>query len=119
MCHAGFGPHLLGHWVRETGTFTLQEAVRRLTSHPAQLYRIPQRGRIEPGYWADLLLFDPKTIGISEARLVNDFPGDTARLVRDGTGIHSVWVNGQCAFDGKQYNPGGERSGHVLDSFSA
>jgi N-acyl-D-aspartate/D-glutamate deacylase len=46
LCDAGFGLHLLGHWVRDTGTFALAEAVRRLTSHPADLYRIPARGRI-------------------------------------------------------------------------
>ena len=45
FCDAGFGLHFLAHWVRETGTFTLEEGVRRLTSDPARKYRIPQRGR--------------------------------------------------------------------------
>src|SRR6185369_13758859 len=63
MCDAGFGLHFLRHWVRETNTFTLEEGVRKLTSDPAAKYRIPDRGRIVPGACADLLLFDPSTVG--------------------------------------------------------
>jgi adenine deaminase len=61
FCDAGFGLHFLAHWVRETGTFTLEEGVRRLTSDPARKYRIPGRGLIAPGSRADLVLFDPAT----------------------------------------------------------
>src|ERR1051326_6083515 len=60
FCDAGFGLHLLGHWVREQRAFTLEEGVRRLTSDPARKYRIPARGTIAAGQWADLLLFDPR-----------------------------------------------------------
>ena len=63
LCDAGFGLYLLGHWVRERGTFDLPEGVRRLTSHQAGLYGIPDRGRIAVGANADLLLFDPATVG--------------------------------------------------------
>src|SRR5690242_9654052 len=75
FCDAGFGLHFLSHWVRETGTFTLQEGVRRLTSDPARKYRIPQRGRIAAGWHADLLMFEPAKVGISSLRRVNDLPG--------------------------------------------
>ncbi|MFP5407343.1 MAG: amidohydrolase family protein, partial [Gammaproteobacteria bacterium] len=51
---AGFGLHLLGHWVRERGVLELPEAVRKLTSEPAELFGIRHRGRIVPGAWADL-----------------------------------------------------------------
>ena len=66
LCDAGFGLYFLGHWVRERGAFDIAEGVRRLTSHQAGLYGIPDRGRIEVGACADLLLFDPATVGISK-----------------------------------------------------
>jgi len=119
LCDAGFGLHLLGHWVRETGTFTLAEAVRRLTSHPARLYRIPDRGLIAPGAWADLLLFDPATVGVGRLRAVADLPGGGARMVRDGLGVHGVWVNGTMTFDGRQYVSHERGPGRVLDRFDA
>jgi N-acyl-D-amino-acid deacylase len=119
LCDAGFGLHLLGHWARDTGTFTLQEAVRRLTSHPAQAYRIPGRGRIERGAPADLLLFDPATVGISPLRAVDDLPAGGRRLVRDPVGVHGVWVNGVRTFDGHAIVPHvlGRGPGTVLDRF--
>src|SRR6185437_1845662 len=74
LCDAGFGLYLLGHWVRERGAFDIVEGVRRLTSHQAGLYGIPDRGRIAVGAHADLLLFDPTTVHISAPRRVNDLP---------------------------------------------
>jgi N-acyl-D-aspartate/D-glutamate deacylase len=94
FCDAGYGLHFLAHWVRETGTFTLQEAVRRLTSDPARKYRIPDRGEIAPGFHADLMLFDPRTVGISGLRKANDLPANGTRMIRDPVGVHGVWVNG-------------------------
>jgi N-acyl-D-aspartate/D-glutamate deacylase len=121
LCDAGFGLHLLGHWVRETGTFELPEAVRRLTSHPAQAFRIPGRGRIVRGGPADLLLFDPTRVGLQPLRAVHDLPGGGRRLVRDPIGVHGVWVNGTRTFDGRTivaHSPG-HGPGEVLDRFDA
>jgi N-acyl-D-aspartate/D-glutamate deacylase len=117
LCDAGFGLHLLGHWVRDTGTFPLSEAVRRLTSHPADLYRIPARGRIVPGAWADLLLFDPARVGIGPLRAALDLPGGRRRMIRNGLGVHGVWVNGTMTFDGRDYVGPTPGPGHVLDRF--
>jgi N-acyl-D-aspartate/D-glutamate deacylase len=121
LCDAGFGLHLLGHWARETGTFTLQEAVRRLTSHPADAYRIPGRGRIVAGAAADLLLFDPTTVGISRLRAAHDLPGGARRLVRDPVGVHGTGVNGTRTFDGTSIlgHAAGRGPGAVLDRFDA
>jgi N-acyl-D-amino-acid deacylase len=91
---AGFGLHLLGHWVRERGALTLAEAVRRLTSAPAQLFGIRGRGVLEPGYAADLMLFDPKTVGRGPKQRVFDLPGGHPRLTTPAVGVHGVWVNG-------------------------
>jgi N-acyl-D-aspartate/D-glutamate deacylase len=103
FCDAGFGLHFLAHWVRELGAFTLQEGVRRLTSDPARKYRIPKRGMITPGYSADLLLFDPETVGISPLEKKADLPGGGARMIRSPRGVHGVWVNGLQVFDGAKY----------------
>ena len=116
FCDAGYGLHFLAHWVRETGTFTLEEGVRRLTSDPAQKYRIPGRGRIAPGSKADLLLFDPQKVGVSGLRRVNDLPGGGTRMLRDPMGVHGIWVNGTQVFDG--HNLTSERGpGEVLRHF--
>jgi N-acyl-D-aspartate/D-glutamate deacylase len=117
MCDAGFGLHFLRHWVRETGTFTLQEAVRRLTSDPAAKYRIPERGRIAPGAWADLVLFDPATVGPSALERRHDLPAGGARMIRRPEGIHGVWVNGTQVHDGKDYVPLASGPGQVLTTF--
>ena len=103
FCDAGYGLHFLAHWVRELGTFTLEEGVRRLTSDPARKYRIPHRGLIAPGYKADMVLFDPAEVGLSALRRVKDLPGGGTRMVREPRGVHGVWVNGAEAYDGQRY----------------
>ena len=117
FCDAGYGLHFLAHWVRETGTFTLEEGVRRLTSDPARKYRIPRRGLIAPGYHADLLLFDPSSVGVSKLRRVNDLPGGGQRMLRDPEGVHGVWVNGVQVFDGRRYTALDSGPGQVLRHF--
>jgi N-acyl-D-aspartate/D-glutamate deacylase len=117
MCDAGFGLNFLGHWVRERGDFGLAEGVRRLTSHQADLYGIPDRGRIAVGAFADLLLFDPATVGVSAARRIQDLPGGGRRTIRDPKGVHGVFVNGVMVFDGKGYPSHAHGPGRVLDRF--
>ncbi len=117
LCDAGFGLYFLGHWVRERGAFDLAEGVRRLTSHQAGLYGIPDRGRIAVGACADLLLFDPATVGISASRRVNDLPGGGPRTIRDPRGVHGVFVNGVRVFDGTAYVRLNKGPGRVLDRF--
>jgi N-acyl-D-amino-acid deacylase len=117
MCDAGFGLHFLRHWVRETNTFSLAEGVRKLTSDPADKYRIPGRGRIEPGAWADLLLFAPATVGLSGLVKLHDLPGGGSRMIRKPEGVAGVWVNGVKVFDGKNYVKLEKGPGQVLDSF--
>ena len=119
MCDAGFGLHFLAHWVRERGDFTIQEGIRRLTSHPADLYGIPNRGRLAVGAQADMLLFDPATVGISPAERVADLPGGGRRTIRRPTGVHGVFCNGIKTFDGKDYVKHAKGPGHVLDRFNA
>ena len=118
MCEAGYGLHFLAHWVRELGEFDLSDGVRRLTSHPADLYGIPDRGRIEAGAWADLLLFDPDTVGVTASERVTDLPGGGRRTIRRPIGVHGVFCNGVEVFDGTDYARNGRGPGQVLDRFT-
>lgn len=96
---AGFGLHLLGHWARDRGAMPMEAAVRRLTSHPASVLGLEGRGSIREGYAADLLLFDPATVGRGPKRRVHDLPAGGARLTTDAVGVHGVWVNGRLVAD--------------------
>jgi N-acyl-D-aspartate/D-glutamate deacylase len=118
MCDAGFGLHFLARWVRERGDFDMAEGIRRLTSHPADLYGIQNRGRIALGAQADLLLFDAATVGVSPAERVADLPGGGRRTIRRPTGVHGVFCNGVKTFDGKDYVKHAKGPGHVLDRFN-
>jgi len=91
---AGFGLHLLGHWVRKLGVLTLAEAVWRLTGHPASIFGIERRGALKPGYHADLLLFDPAKVERGPVKRTLDLPAGEPRLTAQAVGVHGVWVNG-------------------------
>ena len=116
---AGFGLHLLGHWSRDLGAMTLAEAVRRLTSHPASVLGLKGRGRIRAGDAADLLLFDPRTVGRGPKRRVHDLPAGAARLTTDAMGVHGVWVNGRQVADGHGLVAEAPLAGELLTSFAA
>jgi N-acyl-D-amino-acid deacylase len=118
LCDAGFGLHLLGHWVRERKSFSLEDAIRRITSWPADVYGIRDRGRIAVGAYADLLLFDPQTVAISRPRRVFDLPGGDTRLVRDAFGVAGVWVNGARVVEDNVAVHNGKRPGKLLDEFT-
>lgn len=94
MCGAIYTTSLLGHGVREYGVVTLEEAVRLLTDVPARLYGLVERGRIAPGWHADLVLFDPDTVDHGPERTRYDLPAGAPRLVADAHGIASVLVGG-------------------------
>lgn len=119
MCDAGFGLYFLSHWVRETGHFTLSEGIRKITSEPADRFRIPERGRLQVGLPADMLLFDPATVGISKPLPLQDLPGGGSRMIRTATGVHGVWVNGVKVHDGHNYVDLSQGPGQVLDHFNS
>ena len=116
---AGFGLHLLGHWVRKLGILSLEEAVRRLTSHPAAIFGIPGRGKLERGSFADLLLFDPARVDRGPKQRVQDLPGGGARLVTPPVGVHGVWVNGVKVADDKGMRKIDRMPGKVLREFDS
>lgn len=94
LCDACFSTHLLGHWVREKGVLGLEQAVRMLTSRPAEVFGIADRGRLAIGAPADAVVFDLETVGASQLRRVHDQPAGADRLVADAAGIDAVIVNG-------------------------
>ncbi|MBU6272755.1 MAG: amidohydrolase family protein [Betaproteobacteria bacterium] len=96
---SGFGLHLMGHWVRDKGVMPLPEAVRRLTSAQAEFFGIRERGTLREGWAADLLLFDPATVGRGARSRANDLPANATRVVTRPRGVHGVWVNGQRVAD--------------------
>ena len=93
---AGYGLHLLGHWVRDRKVLDMGMAVKKLTSEPARIFGIRNRGALKPGYHADLLLFDPAKVGRGPKHRVNDLPGGHGRLSTAALGVHGVWVNGRA-----------------------
>jgi N-acyl-D-amino-acid deacylase len=116
---AGFGLHLLGHWVRERGTMPLAQAVRRLTAQPAAVLGLRGRGQLRPGFAADLLLFDPATVGRGPRHRVFDLPGGAPRLTTDALGVHGVWVNGQRVADAGGLLAQPPLAGALLTDFGA
>ncbi len=95
-CGVDYPTHLLGHWVRERGLFPLEEAVRRLTSVPASLAGLADRGVIRQGAAADLCLFDSDAIGPEREEAWHDIPGGGSRQVKLAKGISAVIVNGEA-----------------------
>ncbi len=91
--------HLLGHWVRNVGAFTLEDAVRRLTWLPARAWGFDDRGRVHEGCTADLNVFDPATVAPNMPELVHDLPAGAARLRQTATGFLATVVGGEVLVD--------------------
>ncbi len=115
LCDSGYPTYLLGTWVRERQAITQEEAVRRLTSDPADFFGITDRGRLRPGLAADICVYDPQTVGSSnrgERRY--DLPGGGKRMVMPSRGICHTIVNGTVVYaDGTLT---GAAAGQVLRS---
>ncbi|HLT91813.1 MAG TPA: D-aminoacylase [Woeseiaceae bacterium] len=94
---------VLGHYVREEGVLTLEDAIRKMTSLPAQILRLRDRGQVREGFVADLVVFDPETVGAT-----NSFESPKSYP----TGVPYVVVNGVVVIDGYEHT--GARPGRAL-----
>ena len=87
--------HLLAYWVRERHAFTLEEAIQMITARPAAVWRLHGRGRLAPGYAADITIFDPETVAPLMPRVVEDLPGGAKRIEQQAVGYAATIVNGR------------------------
>jgi len=95
--------HLLSYWVREKQAFTLEQAVRRITYDTATVWGMHDRGLIRRGLAADLVIFDPDTIGARLPEVVHDLPAGAKRLKQTANGIRHTIVNGQVLLTDNQH----------------
>ncbi len=112
MCHANYPTVVLGEVVRDRGLLSVGEAVAMMTDRPARHYGLRERGRIAPGWHADLVVFDPDRVASLPVALVNDLPGGGERLSAGSCGVDHVFVAGrEVVADGAVT---GARPGRVL-----
>jgi len=117
LCDAGYCTYLLGTWVRERRAMTLEQAVKRITSEPADFFGIRDRGRLKAGLPADIAIFDEHRVGSAKrARMQNDLPGGGRRLVMPAEGIEYTIVNGDVLYEHGSHS--GYLPGRVLRSGS-
>jgi N-acyl-D-aspartate/D-glutamate deacylase len=114
MCDAAYPSTLLGKWVRERRAMPIEFAVRRLTSQPADLLGIKDRGRLVRGAHGDVVVFDPATIGPGKREKLYDLPSGGKRIVVHSTGIDYTIVNGVPIWAGGKLT--GKNAGAVLHS---
>ena len=115
LCDAGYPTYVLGTWVRERKVLSLEEAVRRMTSDPADFFGIRDRGRIEAGKAADIVIFDPATVGSGgRPERIQDLPGGGKRMVMRSRGVELTLVNGEVTWENGALT--GAAAGKVLRS---
>ena len=82
---------------RDRSLLSLESAVNKLTDVPARLYGLKERGRVEEGWWADLVVFDAAEVAPAEVEVREDLPGGAWRLYSEAVGVHHVFINGEHA----------------------
>ncbi|HUC05866.1 MAG TPA: amidohydrolase family protein, partial [Acidimicrobiales bacterium] len=109
-----YSTSLLGEGVRKRQLLSWEEAVHQLTEVPARLYGLRDRGRLVEGGFADVVVFDPATIGHGAVRTRDDLPGGASRLYAEAEGIEHVLVNGTTIVERGEFTT--ERPGRVIRS---
>jgi len=108
----GTFPRYFAVYVRELGSLTWEQAVRKMTSLPAQRLGFADRGLLRPGMAADITMFDPATVKCGHETVVHDFPGGAWRIKESAEGIFGTVVNGQVLYEEGKYT--GALPGKVL-----
>ena len=115
LCDAGYPTAVLQTWVRERQAISLEKAIQKMTSVPAKIYNIPDRGILAEGNVADLVLFDPDNVISKRPEYVSDLPLNGRRLIAKAEGIIATWVAGKLLYDNGVHT--GEKPGRVLRSY--
>jgi len=95
--------YLFSEFVRKAGALTLEQAVAKITGQTADIWGLKDRGRLQPGLAADIVVFDPDAIDRGAEAPAFDMPGDGMRYVRAACGIDTVLVNGEVAYAAGAY----------------
>ncbi len=106
--------HLLSYWVREKKALTLEDAIRQITYNTATVWGLHDRGLLRTGMAADIVIFDPDTIGPRLPEVVHDLPAGAIRLKQTADGIKNTIVNGEVVLTDNEY--GGATPGRLLRS---
>jgi N-acyl-D-amino-acid deacylase len=112
FCGTGDTTHMLEHYVRDTGRLTLEQAIHRMTGELARDWGLHDRGTIETGKAADLVLLDLDRLHCGGEEFVDDFPGEARRYVRRATGYAAVIVNGETVIENDRYTDA--RAGQIV-----
>jgi N-acyl-D-amino-acid deacylase len=112
ICDASMTTYLLSYWCRDRGALAIEEAVRRLTSEPADVFGIPGRGRIAPGAHADLNVIDLEALDMELPEFVHDYPAGAGRWTQRARGYDFTVVNGEIAIEGGRHT--GRLNGRVV-----
>ena len=109
---AGWSSFMLSHWQRETGFYSMGQVIQKMTSGPAKVVGLADRGLVREGMRADINVFDADKVAELQPELVNDFLGGAPRYIQKSTGFKATIVNGEVSLmDGKLT---GTRAGRVL-----
>ena len=109
---AGWSTFILSYWIREAGIYSLGEGIRRMTSGPARVLGLKDRGALQPGLRADINVFDPDKVAERQPVLVHDFPGGAPRYIQKSMGYKTTIVNGEVTLVDGEHT--GARAGRVL-----
>jgi hypothetical protein len=109
---AGWSSFVLSHWQRDTGNFSMGQAIQKMTSGPAKVIGLTDRGLLKEGMRADVNVFDANKVAELQPELVHDFPGGSPRYIQRATGFKATIVNGQVSLLDDELT--GVRAGQVL-----
>mgnify|MGYP001412755053 FL=1 len=111
---AGWSSFMLSYWQRETGYYTMGQVIERMTSGPARVIGLTDRGILKEGMRADVNVFDPDEVVELQPELVHDFPGGAPRYIQRSRGFKATIVNGAMSVENGELSD--TRSGEVLRS---
>ncbi|MCY4094636.1 MAG: amidohydrolase family protein [Gammaproteobacteria bacterium] len=112
MIDSGWSTFILSHWHRDSGVYSIQEAVRRITAVPANVLGLSDRGVLAEGKKADINVFDIAKLEERMPEIVHDFPFGAPRFIQRAAGYHATVCNGQVVLRDDELT--GDCAGRVL-----